>query len=478
MSNEEVKLIKDKIFQYFYRKSFNNSTDYNSYSNLSIEAKNSFLTKLFLFISSKSFHDSTFISFDESIPKYSKNKFSLQIIKKLNSHLQEIFDKYKSPYQKKKSRQKSISKVSEVKSEFQKTQSDQKEEEDLENTALKQRNLFTSNEEDFEIKNNITFTNNNAVSNSYFKEQSVYNSIKFFRTMYVKIKYPNELTEKETFNEDVNNNYQTFPELNCELFDNNTLKLKSLQNGIDLKNSDLFFNITSQKVQSRVINHPEGENFYVKNYKILSNPLRKSNISKSYNNLLISNKSVSLSNFNSNLSNTIRKRFKMTKNNVLLSDMILVNQSLSEEMKLSIQSFNKEDLVERLFNCPSDKYITLNSDEASKIGQVIIELIRSETELKSEVENERTKIDKLNSLLHDQKNKTYDTEIQISNLKKDYENKKNIVDSYIKNLNKKIEKTQEEFGDLNEMNENEIIIDEATHQNILNEINKSLQMLS
>ena len=81
--------------------------------------------------------------------------------------------------------------------------------------------------------------------------------------------------------------------------------------------------------------------------------------------------------------------------------------------------------------------------------------------------------------LNEQRNKTYDTELQLNSLKKEFENKKLIVDKYIDNLNEKIENAKGIF----DINNKDIIsddnyeIDDKTHDEILNQINTNLQFL-
>ena len=175
---------------------------------------------------------------------------------------------------------------------------------------------------------------------------------------------------------------------------------------------------------------------------------------------------------------TFHKTFQKKKG-IVLNDMVLINQSISDESKFQLKSFNKSDLVDRLFQCPANKYITLDSVEAAKIGNVIIELMRSENEMEKAIEENKGELERLLTQLNEQRNKTYDTELQLNSLKKEFENKKLIVDKYIDNLNEKIENAKGIF----DINNKDIIsddnyeIDDKTHDEILNQINTNLQFL-
>jgi hypothetical protein len=75
--------------------------------------------------------------------------------------------------------------------------------------------------------------------------------------------------------------------------------------------------------------------------------------------------------------------------------MIYMNDIACDNYKVK-GSFDKKDLVERLFECPSDKYVVLTSEEAGKVGRMLIELMRKENELKSSLEMSNLQIEKMN----------------------------------------------------------------------------------
>ena len=96
-SKEMDKMINDKIFQYFYKKTFNNSRDYFSFKLLSSESQISFLIKLFLFVSSNtsstSSHNITFENKDQSPNSIADTALAESI----KSKLDEIISKHKLP---------------------------------------------------------------------------------------------------------------------------------------------------------------------------------------------------------------------------------------------------------------------------------------------------------------------------------------------------------------------------------------------
>ncbi len=220
-------------------------------------------------------------------------------------------------------------------------------------------------------------------------------------------------------------------------------------------------------------------NVVIRDYKTLTNPSIKSNINKSLqfyinNNLTNTSLTYSKNNVLINDDTTIFKK-PIKKRGVIINDLVLINQSFSQDSKVPFREFNESDLIDRLFKCPSDKFITLNSIEAAKIGQIILEYMRNEKELKIILDDLKNEIEKLNILYNEEKNKKDDTEKKLNKLKINYENKKNLIGNYIDSLTEKLEVTKEEF---NKIENNYICIDEKTKQEILNEINQNLEMIN
>lgn len=473
-SSDIDKMLNDKIFQFFYRKSFDGSRDYFSFKLLSNEAKISFLIKLFLFVSSSNSSNSSHnITFEnkEQTPQYIANN---KLAESIKSKLDEIISKHKLP---------SID-------------SYYKFDNDNYNTnQIEEENNNENNNTNEAIHNNISYNvseiNDNDNDNSAAILQITNNH---YKTLYAKISYDPELF-KDTFTID---NMKEVNKEKYEMFNEITVDY-NIQNLISVKN-DIVIEDSTNDVNNlkRTIKHPQCDKFYVQNYKQLSDPNKRCYITKSINQLLSSNKYSNnyMTPFTTNEDQnsfysvfkkgiyvgdnekTFHKTFQKKKG-IVLNDMVLINQSLSDESKLQLKTFNKSDLVDRLFQCPANKSITLDSVEAAKIGNVIIELMRSESEMKKGMEENKVELERLLSQLNEQKNKTYDTELQLSSLKKEFENKKLIVDKYIDNLNEKIENAKGLF----DINNKDIIyddnyeIDDKTHDEILNQINTNLQLL-
>ena len=463
-SKEMDKMINDKIFQYFYKKTFNNSRDYFSFKLLSSESQISFLIKLFLFVSSNtsstSSHNITFENKDQSPNSIADTALAESI----KSKLDEIISKHKLP---------SIDSYYKFDNENYTEQNEEK--------SLERHNTNDA------IQNNISYNVSEINENDNTSSAIMQITNNHYRTLYAKISYDPELF-KDTFTIDDNKEkYEMFSEISVDYH---------IQNLISVKN-DIVIEDSTNDVNNlkRTIKHPQCDKFYVQNYKQLSDPNKKCYITKSINQLLSSNK-CNMTPFTTNdeessfysvfkkgiyvgdNEKTFHKTFQKKKG-VVLNDMVLINQSISDESKFQLKSFNKSDLVDRLFQCPANKYITLDSVEAAKIGNVIIELMRSENEMKKAIEENKGELDRLLNQLNEQKNKTYDTEIQLNSLKKEFENKKLIVDKYIDNLNEKIENAKGIF----DINNKDIIdddnyeIDDKTHDEILNQINTNLQFL-
>lgn len=483
-NNDYEKMINDKVFQYFYQKMFDNSKDYNSFKFLSNEKQISFLIKLFLFISTSStpisFNPSHNVSFDnkENIPQMQSSTLG-EIIK---SKLDYILSKHKLP---------SLD-------SYYKLNSGVIKEGEEDNNCISEENNPEIKEENNQHLTNVSEIHENSQNT---KDASLlqFNNT-HYRTLYAKIRYdPNiALQNKETLNIE-RNNFELFKEVTIDY---------NIQNLISVKN-DIIESESHKDVNNltRTINHPQFDKFYIQNYKNLTDPSKKCYITKSINQLLfhkIKSKNYSVDYFSP--VNTYKTEqnsfFSVSKKNIfigqneqimqktnpktkgknktmVLNDVVLINQSITDESHIQLKNFNRGDLVERLFNCPANKYITLSSSEAEKVGSIIIELLRSENDLKAFIQNRNNELDKLTSLLNEQKNKTFDTEMELNLLKKEFENKKKLVDKYIQNINEKIENTKDIFDEKTNINENNtnIEINDKIHQEILKEINNNLLLL-
>lgn len=210
------------------------------------------------------------------------------------------------------------------------------------------------------------------------------------------------------------------------------------------------------------------------NYKTLSNPNKQCNVKKPLEYIVspstvITNVSVLTSHHPNKL---------LSKSN---RQMIYMNDIACDSYKVK-GSFDKKDLVERLFECPSDKYVVLSSEEAGKVGGMLIELMRKENELKRSLEMSNLKIEKMNGMLNEYKSSNGcdgggDNSNGVNVLRKEMEMKSKIVERYVKELESKVEESKNIFESNCNYEIGNTEINEIQNE-ILNEINKDLQILN
>ena len=442
MKDNIDKLIEDKIFQYFFHKTYKDKKDYKIFKEFKPDIKIDFLIELYLFITEKKK-----LILQEEEKEFEKNTEMIKL------NFQKILDKYKLPDYKEFIIDPRIDSKGRI--------TFQKEEKKL-NQNYKLCKTYSEG-----IYNNINMNNNNNYT-SFEK----YNDQNYIETLIIN-------TENFQINDIYNleENYEAkykfdFP--NIKSIKNNIIENPKKKN---LSSSSKFLNIQSTNKSEIDFR----SNFFYKDYKSLSNPSMKSNINKSLqfyiNSNNISNSSLTYSK-NNIIINPDMKIFKKPnkKKGILINDLILINESISQNSKIPFREFNGKDLVDRLFKCPNDKFITLDYFEASKIAQIILEYMRSEKELKIISEDLKNEIEKLNILYNEEKNKQKNTEKELNELKIKYENKKNMIEKYIDNLSERLEITKEEFNELE--NNNNFYLDEKTKQEILNEINQNLEMIN
>ena len=421
-NNNFDKLIKDKIFQYYYNKIYND-TNYNNFIKFSYEKKSIFLCDLFLFFNSN------------------KSKKKINIINEdqnnqLKTEFKNILNKYSLPIYSNDS--------------F------------INNNNNNNNNNFINNIE-IELNNNKNSNNKILSRNDEFNTK---NTLKNRIFSYSKLNFDFDSSSKNLIS-----NFNTFKE--NENFDNNFYESKQIVNfpifkskKNDIDDSEKFYKNLDKKTK----------NFYYLNYKSTNN----NNKNKNYFDLSIFNNNIfSKRKFYSNFNNESKFFYSKISNfnnnkKILINDFILINQSINQESKISFREFNKEDLIERLFKCPNEKFITLNSKEAKKIGNLIIEFMRKEKEYEKIIEENNKKnkenINKINEI----NIKNNQLENQINKLKNNYEIKKNLMQKYIEGITEKIDNTKEEFD---EINNNFLFSDENLKNEILNEINTKLENL-
>ena len=458
MSKDNIDIImEDRIFKFFFNKKYQNNKDYKSFKDLSSDLKIDFLIELYLYTM-----DNNKIIYEKEESKLEKNA---ELIK---ANFQKILEKYKLPDYKEFIIDPTINSLGKI---------------TFQNDENKPNTIIDSPYSE-KIKSNVNFNNNNNFTSFYTEKnlnKTFNRSDKIIpTTIYSKINFNLDLINKNTDNFEKKDLYNLEDNYDAKQTFDFPL-IKSSKN--DIMDQPKVKKISSiQFSNTQIINQTDNifsSNVVIRDYKTLTNPSMKSNINKSLqfyinNNLTNTSLTYSKNNVLINDDTTIFKK-PIKKRGVIINDLVLINQSFSQDSKVPFREFNESDLIDRLFKCPSDKFITLNSIEAAKIGQIILEYMRNEKELKIILDDLKNEIEKLNILYNEEKNKKDDTEKELNILKINYENKKNLIGNYIDSLTEKLEVTKEEF---NKIENNYICIDEKTKQEILNEINQNLEMIN
>ena len=420
-NNNFDRLIKDKIFQYYYNKIYNDS-NYNNFKKFSYEKKSIFLCDLFLFFNSHKKNKKIIIKEDQN--------------NKLKNEFQKILNKYSMPfYQNDSFSNNNNNFINNIEIELNNN-----------NNNKNKKNSF----EKFNINKsrNDEFLTKNTLKNRIFS----YSKLNFDFDSSSKNLISNFNTFKENENFDNNNNFESKQIVNFPIF-------KSKKNDIDDREK-IYENLNKKTNNSYYLNYKSTKNFdSSKNLTIFNNKIFSKR--KFYS-------------FNNNESKFFYSKINNNNNKILINDFILINQSINQESKISFREFNKEDLVERLFKCPDEKFITLNSKEAKKIANVIIEFMRKEKNYEKIIQENNKKnkenIQKINEFVA----KNNELNNKIIKLKNNYQIKKNLMQNYIDGLTQKIDNTKEEFD---EINNNFLFSDENLKNEILNEINNKLENL-
>jgi len=442
-NNNFERLIKDKIFQFYFNKIYNDN-NYNNFIKFTYEQKSIFLCELFLFFNSSKINKKTSVINEEQ-------NF------KLKNDFQKILNKYSLP--------------------------------------LYSNDFFVNNNNINNIENELNnnkINSNQTINTNINKNISRNDEFNYKNTLNNKIYSYSKLNfDFDSSSKNLISNFNTFKENNYEndFFESkqtfNFPIFKSKKNDID--DTDKLFEPLKDINNFHNINHPsiKNKNFYFLNYKSTNNKtddLSKKYISNNTNNTIFNNKIFSKRKFYSDnneskfcYSTTNRQFNYNNKNKVLINDIILVNQSITQDSKIPLREFNKEDLVERLFKCPDEKYITLSSNEAKKVANVIIEYMRKEKDYQNIIE-ENNKKNKENLVkINEYIQKNNELEDKINKLKNNYDIKKKLMQKYIDGLTEKIDNTKEEFE---EYNNNYLLTDEKLKNDILNDINIKLENLN
>lgn len=433
-------IVNDKVFKYFYRKVYRNERDYNKVKRtFTKEELLEVLVKFVVFMLECRYkEDERCISVSDREVNSVKEVIS---VKKVEKDLEGIFNKYKLP-------------------------------------TVEEYYVGKDNDEDVKC-NNVNYSliegidkcnNNNNISllsnsNQLFNNKTTYinnnNNVNntSYHSSYLKVNYNPHLINKAfhfNLHSPLKHKYILFNEASLSF---NAHNLISVTNDIQTTTT-----------------HNNNHYHPLLNYKTLSNPNKHCNVKKPLE--YIVSPSTMITNVSVLTSHHPNKQ--LLKSN---RQMIYMNDIACDNTYKVKGSFDKKDLVERLFECPSDKYVVLSSEEAGKVGGMLIELMRKENELKKSLEMSNLKIEKMNEMLNEYKssNGCDDDDNNNNNgvnvLRREMEMKKEIVERYVKELESKIEESKNMFESNYNYEIDNTEINEIQNE-ILNEINKDLQILN
>ena len=376
--------LKDKIFQFYYKKIYGKKSNYQSFKTFTDKDKVSFLINLYLFISNINNNKKSIQNSGIEINYNINNENDIFYQDNYNKIMNEYFyilNKYNNDFHSKL-----------IINDNKENYKDIIMEEDNEN----QNKISTKNS--LYIKKNI---NNNKINSfdtdNYFEEK------KFEKEKDIVIN-----SQKN----DIDINIENKQELKYGKYNyinNNSSKMNKMNNLIYEQNyqnqSNNINNINNYKNDNDRINNLTNNN------KINNNQI---------NNLNSNNKINSPKNNNSNL---VSKEIK---------EIILTEHTLSEKSLIHLEEFTNDNIVEKLIKCPQNKYISLNCSEANKIALVIINLMESKNDLEIEIEEERKK----NEIKFDKLKLDY--EKQKNDIKSQYNKKEDNVIQILGDLEKEI----------------------------------------
>ena len=374
--------LKDKIFQFYYKKIYGKKSNYQSFKTFTDKDKVSFLINLYLFISNINNNNKSIQNSGIEINYNINNENDIFYQDNYNKIMNEYFyilNKYNNDFHSKP-----------IISDNKENNKDIIMEEDNKN----QNKISTKNS--LYIKKNI---NNNKINSfdtdNYFEEK--------------KFEKENDIVINSQKN-DIDINIENKQELKYGKYNYiNSSKMNKMNNLIYEQNyqnqSNNINNINNYKNNNDRINN------LTNNIKINNNQI---------NNLNSNNKINSPKNNNSNL---VSKEIK---------EIILTEHTLSEKSLIHLEEFTNDNIVEKLIKCPQNKYISLNCSEANKIALVIINLMESKNDLEIEIEEERKK----NEIKFDKLKLDY--EKQKNDIKSQYNKKEDNVIQILGDLEKEI----------------------------------------
>ena len=428
--------IKDKIFQFYYKKIYGEKSNYQSFKTFTDKDKVSFLINLYLFISNT----------------YDKNKISsnlnnnYELLKKSDNNVNYLINEkeendvfYQNNYNKIMNDFNSI-----LNKYSNNTNRINAKNDNNNNNYNTKKNNINNNEILMNNKDNtIRYSNNNIEQSYQEKEKDKVNSLKnsnninsLTNSAYMKYNYNYNsdsgiINDEDNYFEVKKNPKKQIIEIKSKKNDiditidkpqlkpgsplciiGTDLKNKNINTLLSIQDSNNISNnllpIYNQSINLNTIDiNKENQNATIDINNIGSKTVNKNNIFNKDNtidNNLFLYKSVP--NFNKNL-------FGVNQNNnkLLVKDLILINQTMTEDSKLPIDEFkNNDNIVERLIKCPQNKYISLNCSEANNLALVIINLMESKNNLENEIEEEKKK-----------------NEVRLNKLKLDLDRQKRII---------------------------------------------------
>jgi hypothetical protein len=376
--------LKDKIFQFYYKKIYGKKSNYQSFKTFTDKDKVSFLINLYLFISNINNNNKSIQNSGIEINYNINNENDIFYQDNYNKIMNEYFyilNKYNNDFHSKLI-------INDNKENYKNII--------MEEDNKNQNKISTKNS--LYIKKNI---NNNKINSfdtdNYFEEK--------------KFEKENDIVINSQKN-DIDINIENKQELKYGKYNyinNNSSKMNKMNNLIYEQN----FQYKSNNINN--INNYKNDNDRINN---LTNNNKINN--NQINNLNSNNKINSPKNNNSNL---VSKEIK---------EIILTEHTLSEKSLIHLEEFTNDNIVEKLIKCPQNKYISLNCSEANKIALVIINLMESKNDLEIEIEEERKK----NEIKFDKLKLDY--EKQKNDIKSQYNKKEDNVIQILGDLEKEI----------------------------------------
>ena len=436
--------LQDKIFQFYYQKTFGKDSNYLSFKTFNDKDKISFLINLYLFISN--YNNKNSLNDDSILNKlYNEYNTEYQISNQISENEEDLF--YKDNYNK-------------IMNDFNQIVNKYNNNQEIQFTSTIPLNNDIESS-CFEKSNNDTILNinnfpnmKNAGCNAYMKynyDYNLNNNDSFDKEIISKNSSKQNLKLK--IKNIINENNELYKELSDTKYDD--IILKSVKNDININinnkpqlklNSPLcIVNNNSYNKVNTILSIQCNKNFSRNNISFFTN-LSQSFYSSNNTKRIIEipiidteeTKNINKINQSTSLVNLDKTIFK---------DLILINSTDKQIQKEKLAEFKEGNIVDKLFNCPQNKYISLNCTEANKLAQVIISLMETKNDLENVVEEEKKKNDvRLNRL-------KMDCDRIKNNLKSDYDLKQLNLLEELNKIKSEINQKQNELK--NYKNENQ-----------------------